>query len=357
MVKQDMEVAFVSFLYPNVDHTGGSTYTFNLCRALAKYVNVTAFVPNVGDPRKINPGISHVACNVLKVGMLRPATFAITAARKLRGTEFDVVHSHCGAGLFLRRISVETFHHRPTVVEQVPQLRCLRKARHIIAVSFRAKQELLEMGFSEDNVSVVSNGIDYEHFVPNPKARSILNEKADIAVDKPLILSVPADGKRRKNLPWVLKTVRYLVEHGQEPVLLVVGSPRLKARTMQLALRYGVLDKVRYFEDVSDDAMPLFFSACDFLAHPSVREGFGFVLLEAISSGRPFVAMDAGVAQELAGKGLGYVATSENEFMEICLKMTERPLRLWNRGHKFVKDNYSWDRCAKETVKVYEAIL
>jgi len=352
-----MEVAFVSFLYPNVDHTGGSTYTFNLCRALAKYVDVTAFVPNVGDPETINPEICHVACSVLNFGMLRPATFAITAAHKLRQTEFDVVHSHCGAGLFLNRISVETFHHRPALVEQIPQLRCLRKAKHVIAVSFRAKQELLEMGFSEDDVSVVSNGIDHEHFVPNRKARSILNEKADIPLDKPLILSVPADGTRRKNLPWVIKAVRYLVEHGQEPVLVVVGRAGLKAKTMRLASGYGVLDRVRYFEDVSDDDMPLFFSACDFLAHPSVREGFGFVLLEAISCGRPFVAMDAGVAQELARKGLGYVATSENEFMEICLKMAERPLRLWNRGNKFVKDNYSWDRCAKETVKVYEAIL
>jgi len=352
-----MEVAFVSFLYPNVDHTGGSTYTFNLCRALAKYVNVTAYVPDVGRLQEINSEIRHVGCSVLNAGMLRPATFVVTVARKLCRTKFDIVHAHCGAGIFLNKISVETFHHRPPVIERLPHLQCLRKAEHIIAVSARAKQELLDMGFSEDGITVVSNGIDYEHFSPNPKARSLLNEKAAIAHEKPVILSVPADGTRRKNLPWVLKTVKYLIEHGQEPVLIVVGNARLKAKTLRLAKNFGVLEKVRFFKDVTDAEMPLYFSACDFLAHPSVREGFGFVLLEAVSSGRPFVAMDTGVAPELADRGLGYVAASENEFMEICLKMAERPLRLRERGNKFVKENYSWDRCARETVKVYEALV
>jgi len=352
-----VEVAFVSFLYPNVDHTGGSTYTFNLCRALSRHVHVTVFVPGVGELQEINPEVSHIACRVLNAGWLRSATFAVTAAQKLRRMKFDIVHSHCGAGTFLNRISVETFHHRPTLIEQPPQLLCLKKAEHIIAVSDRAKQELLEMGFREDKITAVSNGIDCERFSPNPDARSFLNRKTDIQDGHPLILSVPADGTKRKNLPWTLRMVKHLLEHGQRPILLMVGSATVKVKALRLARVFGVLDRVHYVEGVSDADMPLYYSACDFLAHPSVREGFGFVFLEAVASGRTFVSMDVGVARELASQGLGYVSRSELEFMENCLKMAEKPLRIRERGNKFVRQNYSWNRCARETIKVYESIL
>jgi len=352
-----VDVAFVSFLYPNVDHTGGSTYTFNLCKALAPHVNVTVFVPNVGEPHKTNPEIRHNPCKVLNIGLLRPSTFVVTAAQKLRKMRFDIVHSHCGAGIFLSKLSVETFHHKPAFLDTLPQMLCLKKAKHIIAVSHRSKQELLQIGFHPDKITQVSNGIDHEHFFPNPEARSLLKQKLNLKGDEPVIFCVPADGTKRKNLPLMFKTIKHLREKGVDPVLLMVGSTLVKKKVMRLARRFNVLNSLRYMEDVSNEDMPLYYSASDFLAHPSLREGFGFVLLEAVASGRPFVAMNAGVAKELANKGFGYVAGTEHEFMEKCLKMAEKPLKVWERGNKFVKKNYSWERCARETIKVYESIL
>lgn len=352
-----MDVAFVSFLYPNVDHTGGSTYTFNLCKALAKHVNLTVFVPDVGDPQKIGGEIRHNPCKVLNINLLRPSTFVVTAAQKLRKMRFDIIHSHCGAGTFLSEVSVETFHHEPTLLDMFPQMLCLKKAKQIIAVSARSKGELLRMGFHEDKITVVSNGIDHKRFFPNPKARAILRQKLNLKDDNPIIFCVPADGTKRKNLPLMFKTVQHLREEGVNPVLLMVGNVNVKAKVSRLARKFGALSSLHYIEGVSNDAMPLYYSACDFLAHPSLREGFGFVLLEAVASERPFVAMDVGVAPELANRGFGYVARTEQEFMEKCLKMAEKPLRFGQKGNKFVKDNYSWERCAKETIKVYESIL
>lgn len=352
-----LDVAFVSFLYPNVDHTGGSTYTFNLCKALAKYVNLTVFVPNVGEPQKTNREVRHNACRVLNLNLLRPASFVLTIAHKLRKMRFDIVHSHCGAGIFLNKVSVETFHHKPAPLEALPQIVCLKKAKHIIAVSPRAKQELLQMGFHEDKTTIVSNGIDHERFFPNPKARFLLRHKLNVMGDKPLISCVPADGTKRKNLPLMLKTLKYLIDSGKEPVLSIIGNVNVKVKVLHLAKKMGVLSNIRYIEGASNEEVALYYSASDFLAHPSLREGFGFVLLEAVSSGRPFVSMDVGVAPELASKGFGYVAKTEQEFMENCLKMAEKPLRFWERGNKFVKQNYSWDACAKETIKVYESLV
>jgi len=103
--------------------------------------------------------------------------------------------------------------------------------------------------------------------------------------------------------------------------------------------------------------MPFYYSACDFLAHPSLREGFGFVLLEAVSSGKAFVSMNVGIASGLERKGFGLVAKSEEDFMEKCLEMLEKPLRVGGKGNTFVKNNYSWDKCAQKTVEVYESVL
>lgn len=355
-----MDVAFVSFLYPNVDHTGGSTYAFNLCKALAKHVNLTVFVPDIGEPEKINQGIMHNPCKVLNLNLLRASTFVVSAAQKLRKMKFDIVHSHCGSGIFLSKVSVETFHHKPPPLEALPHILGLKKAKHIIAVSPRSKKELLKMGFPKDKITIVSNGIDHERFFPNPEARSLLKQKLNLRDDNPdnsVIFCVPADATKRKNLPLMFKAVKYLTENGKAPTLLMVGSKNAKKRVLRLTRKFDVLNSLRYIEDVSYNDMPLYYSACDFLAHPSLKEGFGFVLLEVVASGRPFVSMDVGVAQELANKGFGYVARTEQEFIETCLKMVDKPLRFWERGNRFVKENYSWERCAKETVNVYESIL
>jgi len=353
----NVDVAFISFLYPNVDHTGGSTYTFNLCKALAKRVNLTVFVPDVGEPQKTNREIRHSPCKVLNLNLLRPSTFVVAAAQKLRKMRFNIIHSHCGSGLFLSKVSVETFHHKPSLLDAFPQIVCLKKAKHIIAVSLRSKQELLQMGFDEDKITTVSNGIDHERFFPNLKARALLKQKLNLEEENPIIFCVPADGTKRKNLPLMLKTVKHLKEEGKDSILLMVGSMNVKMKVLRLARKFGVLSSLRYIEGVSNDDMPLYYSACDFLAHPSLREGFGFVLLEAVASGRPFVSMDVGVAQELANQGFGYVTRTAQEFMEKCLRMADKPLRVWERGNRFVKENYSWERCAKETIRVYESIL
>jgi len=352
-----MDVAFVSFLYPNVEHTGGATYTFNLCKALSKYVNVTVFVPATGDPQKINPEVRHNLCKAINFHLLRPSMFVIMAAQKIRKMNFDIVHSHCGAGIFLNRISVETFHHRPTPIEALPQVVCLKKARHIIAVSHRTKKELLEMKFKEQKVTVINNGIDHVRFFPNSAASAVLKKRLGIKENAPLILCVPADGTKRKNLPLMLNTIRYLKENGKKCFLLMVGNKKVQRKVLRLARKLAVLRNLYYVADVTGEEMPFYYSACDFLAHPSLREGFGFVLLEAVSSGKPFVSMNVGIASGLERKGFGFVAKSEEDFMEKCLEMLEKPLRVGGKGNTFVKDNYSWDKCAQKTVEVYESVL
>lgn len=353
-----MDVAFVSFLYPNVDYTGGATYAFYLCKALSKYVNLTVFAPAAGDPQKFNPRVRHDLCKVINFDLLRPSTFVVTAAQKIRKMNFDIIHSSGGAGMFLNRISVETFHHRPAPpLEALPLVMCLKKARHIIAVSQRAKKELLEMKFKEQKVTVVNNGIDYVRFFPNSAAGSVLKEKLGIKGDAPLILCVPAHGTKRKNLPLMLKTVRYLEENGKKCFLLMIGYKKVQRKVFRIARKMDVLRNLYYVTDVTSEEMPFYYSACDFLAHPSLKEGFSFVLLEAVSSGKPFVSMDVGIASELAKKGFGLVAKSEEDFMEKNLEMLESPLRVGMKGNRLVKDNYSWDKCAQKTVEVYESIL
>jgi mannosyltransferase len=353
-----LDVAFVSFLYPNVDRTGGSTYTLNLCKALAKHVDLTLFVPDVGNLQEVNTEIKYSPCRVLNVGLLRPTTFVMSVSRKIRQKKFDIIHSHTGSGMFLDRLSVETFHHKPPRLEALPTKTCLRKSKHIIAVSPRAKNELNGMGFQDAKITVINNGIDSEHFAPNANARSIVKQKADLKKDDKVIFSVPADGTRRKNLPLMFKTTRYLRENTKgNLILLMVGSKSVEKKAMRLARKFKVEGNLHFIIDAPYSDMPLYYSASDFLAHPSTREGFGFVLLESIASGKPFVSMDIGIAQDLANKGLGYVAHNEHEFIEKCLRMSEKPLNVWNIGNRFVNENYSWERCAEETVKVYESIF
>lgn len=348
-----MKVAFISYFYPNVFRCGSATYASNLCSALAKYVNVTVFVPKL--PLTGNEKLKTEFVRFIDLPILRLTSFSIMSSMKLKNMSFDVIHSNESAGAFLKNVSVETFHHKSSYLMAYGSIQkiCLKKTEHIIAVSERSKNELIRMGVDERKISVVHNGVNYKKFCPKEDHR--IRRRLNLEGEK-VLLYVGSEGVTpRKNMSLLLKTMMSLEEEGC--ILLVVSKKKGMKKFLKTARRLNVAEKIYYVCDIPDEHLPYYYSTCDFLVYPSLKEGFGLVLLEAIASGKPFVSMDVGIAPELADAGFGYVAKTEDEFLVKCSEMLEKPIDIGSKGHEFVKSKYSWDKCARETVKIYEKIV
>lgn len=152
------------------------------------------------------------------------------------------------------------------------------KYENIVTVSFTEKKELESRGFG-GNVEVIYPAVP-PYFVPLVEKEAIRKELG-LPLDKRLILSVSIP-HRRKNLDVVQKTVGIL---GGDYRLVRVGPP------VGDSITFGKVDGKR---------LNMIYNASDLLLFPSLEEGFGRPVAEAMSVGLPAVVSDIPVMHEVA---------------------------------------------------------
>jgi glycosyltransferase involved in cell wall biosynthesis len=165
----------------------------------------------------------------------------------------------------------------------------------------------------------------------------------------------------RKNLKRVIEAFIYLKQHRQDVAdrLLVVGTRGwYYGEAFELMQRYA--DSVQFLGYVSDQDLQHLYRRAKGLIYPSFYEGFGLPVLEAMASGCPVVTSDRSSLPEIGGDAVLYVnpdnvleiaAAMEKLLMDDTLRRT-----LVERGLCRAAQ-FSWARCARETVTVYEKTL
>ncbi|HET8969904.1 MAG TPA: MSMEG_0565 family glycosyltransferase, partial [Candidatus Nanopelagicales bacterium] len=154
--------------------------------------------------------------------------------------------------------------------------------------------------------AVVSNGVDLRRFAAADRARAAELRAGIGATDRPLLLSVGGIEPRKGSDTLVRALARLSTGPGPAPVLAVVGGHSFQDHR---AYREGVLAElaglglelgrdVVLVGTVPDADVPAWYAAADALAFPSVKEGFGLAVLEAMSAGIPVVTSDLPVFRE-----------------------------------------------------------
>jgi glycosyltransferase involved in cell wall biosynthesis len=165
----------------------------------------------------------------------------------------------------------------------------------------------------------------------------------------------------RKNTPRVIEAFAGLRSHSGAPLeLVIVGMPQ-KGRTLAGSLsKLGPEQRVTFAGFVSDETLVALYNAAEALLYPSIYEGFGLPVLEAMACGTPVVCSRAGSLPEVAGDAALYVDPwSECDITRALLELsTHEPLRelLARRGLRQAR-KFSWSRSAKQTLELYEACL
>lgn len=294
--------------------------------------------------------------------------------RRVRRARADVVHvlDHSYAHLLLgeRRPSVVTVHDllpvmvvrrgarrvrdrlRNWLLQRV--LRGLRRARAWIVATEWIRKELADWLGREDSIHVIPYGVDDAFFDPPPSGREESRARWGIPGDAYVVLHV-GSVVPRKNLPVVMAAVEALRKAGVEAWLLQVGG-RLSEQQQAEARARGLGRVLRTVGEASEGDLRSAYYAADVLLFPSLYEGFGFPVLEAMASGLPVVTSGAGGLAEVAGDAAVVVGGREVEPYVAAIRRL-RANRHWrddlvSRGRARAR-SFRWFETARRTAEVY----
>ncbi|MDX2179923.1 MAG: glycosyltransferase family 1 protein [Bryobacteraceae bacterium] len=219
------------------------------------------------------------------------------------------------------------------------------RADAIIAVSsFTAGQVEELLGVPRSRIRVVYHGVH-----PPPHA-------APIASREPWILSVGAI-QDRKNLVRLCAAFERVPAGWRWKIAggLGYGSPAILDR-IERSSRRADIDLLGY---ASDEQLRELYSRCSVLAFPSLGEGFGIPVIEAMAAGLPVLTSTVGAMAEVAC-GAAVLADPENvdsiaEGLLVLMQSQELRERYAAVGRARAKD-LSWERAARETLAVYEGL-
>jgi glycosyltransferase involved in cell wall biosynthesis len=164
-----------------------------------------------------------------------------------------------------------------------------------------------------------------------------------------------------KNRDRLIRAMRELRDEGIDRRLLIAGQPAWKHEGEEaLVDELAMGDRVIFAGYVPDDDLPALYSACDAFAFPSLYEGFGVPVLEAMACGAPVVTSDVSATAEVAGNAAVLVDPRSVASIRDGLRrvLTDDDLRagLLQAGMARAAQ-FSWRRAADETHSVYERVV
>ena len=240
----------------------------------------------------------------------------------------------------------------------------VRSAAAIICGSEHSKCDLMKAyGVAAEKVHVVPYGVDHQRFRPGAVLDAAWARRAGIRAG--YVLHV-GELSHRKNIPVLLQAVAHLRSLGKwadrQLVLAgaeasgMLGADKIHETIQRLELSGSVVLAGR----VADEHLPGLYAQASLLVMPSLYEGFGFPVLEAMASGIPVVASNTSSLPEVAGDAAILVPPTDVPALAGAIaEVLERPriaeeLRATGLARA---PQFNWRRTAEETVEVYRCIV
>lgn len=235
----------------------------------------------------------------------------------------------------------------------------VKAATSIIAVSQQTKRDLVEFYRTPaEKIHVIYEGID-DHFQP-AAAAEVARVKTTYSPERPYLLMV-GTLEPRKNHATALRALLRLKQQGFAHRLLIVGGHGwLFEPIRKLVDELGLGNDVTFTGYIPQADLPPLYTGADCVLLPSLYEGFGFPVLEAMACGAPVVCSNVSSLPEVAGNAALLVAPQDDAALAAALQrvITEPGLaeNLRSQG-KAQAARFTWDQCAKQTVGLYRATI
>ena len=228
---------------------------------------------------------------------------------------------------------------------------CIRNADLITCISRNTQEDIVEYyDLDIDKTRVI-------HLAHHPVFQKRDVDRAVLSFGKKPYLLYVGTRPIYKNFALFIKAYSRW-KYRSEVEVVVVGSNWLDIEKAML-LDLGIQDNIHLLSDISDDLLVNLYNLALGFVFPSLYEGFGIPLLEAMACGCPIVASRIPTTVEVAGDIPYYFETSEIESLLNSLNEVyegnSRSKRIME-GIEHAK-KYSWDKTAQETLKAYQSLV
>ncbi|MBM3294296.1 MAG: glycosyltransferase family 4 protein [Candidatus Aminicenantes bacterium] len=236
--------------------------------------------------------------------------------------------------------------------------RAARRAAKIITGSISSKEDIIKTyGLAEDRLEVVPCGVEAAFFEP-AGPRRVEEAAAKYGLRRPYILSVSRLNPR-KNLAALARAFSRFKGFGGRPHSLVIAGKRdFEAGKTLAAVKAAGGPDVVLPGFVDDEDLPALYQGAEIFVYPSLFEGVGLPVLEAMASGLPVVTSATSSLPEIAGEAALTVDPLDEEALAAALaRLAGDPALRKDLGAKgrARAANFSWEAAARRTLEVYRA--
>ena len=403
-----LSIAIIS--YRSNPHCGGQgVYVRNLGRALSDLGHRVEVIAGPPDPQLTpgphltllktldlynpddlfrTPGIDELKdpinlmewLGVSTMGYPEPLTFGMRTKRYLKGRmdKYDIIHDNqCLAydilGLSRKMPVTATIHHPMTVdrriaihstrsfYKKLQQIRwysfigmqkfVARRLPRIITVSHSSRNDIAaEFNIPKEKFSTIPIGINTELFHPVGSIKPIPHR---------LIVTNSADTPL-KGLYYLIHALRQVADI--RPVeLVVVGTPKKNGIIKKLIQSLDLKNHVRFTGRIDDGQFLLEYAKASLAVVPSLYEGFGLPVGEAMACGLPVICTTGGALPEVAGDAAKLVppgdATALAQAILELLEDKNQRERLAEAGYNRIMKEFTWETTAIKTVETYRDVI
>jgi len=239
--------------------------------------------------------------------------------------------------------------------------RSLSRGDRIIAVSQNTKTDLMDY-FKVDGrkIRVVYSGVT-DRYRQRLAAAEIAARQEEFGINRPYLLFV-GNPKPHKNLDNVVKAyarAREIYEFDAD--LVCIGDREgMEFKIRQRAEQMGLTDRIRLVGHVPEEALPALYQGATLFVFPTLYEGFGLPVIEAMASGVPVITSNTSALREIA-EGYGHLVNPLDvdeiaRAIAQCMADQEHRESLAKLGLKRA-DDFQWSRTAEKTLEIYLAAL
>ena len=396
--------------YRSNPHCGGQgVYLKNLSRALKDLGHVVDVISGPPDPQLDDDiPVYHIPCldlynpedpfriptlpelinpinlvewlDVSTMGFPEPFIFGLRAYQFLRSRvrRYDIVHDNqsLSYGIWAinkRMPTVATIHHPVTVDRKIAiqsarspwekmkqwrwysfigmQKRVSRSLARIITVSKSAKEDISrDFNIPMEKFSIVPNGIDTKLFYPI----------ADIEREKNRVIVTNSADTPLKGLFFLFQAVAELAKI-QDIHVTVVGEPKKDGDIVKLVRKLGIGQRINFTGRIDGQEFVRQYARATMAVIPSVYEGFGLPVGEAMACGVPVISTTGGALPEVVGDAGVLVPPADSAALagaiHELLGNPKKAKKLGLAGYRRVQEHFTWKRAAEKTVAAYREVL
>lgn len=358
-----------------LNRTGLGNYSRDLVRILEKYVPENEYIkytPKTGNYDIKNPTVEKTTR--LPEGFINTRWPNLWRNRRivqdLKRDKIDIFHGLSGeipSGLTQAHIkSIVTIHdlifmRHPELYHPIDRWIYKKKFKHacqaadrIIAISECTKNDIIDLfHIPEHKIDVVYQGC-HESFKTTKSEDQKRAIKEKLGLPQEFLLNVGTIEARKNILP-VVKALKDI-----DIPLVIVGKPtRYHQEIMEYIRQNKMENKIYFFQGLKMEELAVLYAAATIFIYPSIYEGFGIPIIEALYSGTPVITNKMGVFPEAGGPSSCYIDPMNipqiHNAIKLLLEDTSKRLDMSKKGLEFVQ-KFNDDRVAEQMSAIYSAL-